>query len=73
MGVVGRNFQITGTMRPWTGGREVQMAHDLAHGGVFSILPYCPRLYRDKALEFTWDLARMRDQADRHCAVLALW
>ncbi len=67
---VGRTFQITSTYQSMTVVENVQVALISHHRRLFSIGPRARALYRDRALGFL-ETVGMRDQADRHCAVLA--
>ena len=67
---VGRTFQITATYQSMTVAENVQVALMSHNHKIFSIIPRAHELYRVEALDFL-DIVGMRDQADRHCAVLA--
>jgi branched-chain amino acid transport system ATP-binding protein len=67
---VGRTFQITATYSSMTVVENVQMALLSHHRETLKFLPYAAYKYRDEAYVLL-DMVNMRDQAERHCAVLA--
>lgn len=67
---VGRTFQITATYSSMTVVENVQMALLSHHRETLKFLPYAAYKYRDEA-NVLLDMVNMRDQAERHCAVLA--
>ncbi len=67
---VGRTFQVTATYQSMTVVENIQVALLSHNKRIFSFLPYARTLYRDEALGYL-EIVGMREQADRHCAVLA--